>query len=338
MVSARRHGRGQRPAGDDSAHNPARDGNNVLTGGDRSDFIDGDGGVDTLLGGAGRLPVPGSWRRRARGRGAGRRQRRDPLRPGGGDALDGGPRRGHAGHAGRRTGTHLHDALQHRIGSRGYRGGKPKHVDRHRARQVMRGVAALTGSDVPDSLITAAADSLSTHAAARISSTLGQARTDWSSHNGFFDRMDCGTGADSVDADQLDVLIDCESASRAFVPPDSMDATSPVCSVSRVLSKLRRKRFVRGSVRVGCDEAVGLAATSSSMSGGAVGGSSRRAPATSCSPRRPCPWRPAHAGRRFGCRADSAGCSAGASSRRLAVVATDQFGNRTRIARRVRVR
>jgi RTX calcium-binding nonapeptide repeat (4 copies) len=333
-------GGGSNLHGDDPGHNPAGDGNDTLTGGDGSDFIDGDGGTDTLLGGAGPdslSPGAGDGERADGGPGDDSIVIRSDQ--GGGDALDGGPGGDTLNMQGTDPGPTFTTLLSVDLAAGAIPAGSPSTLTGIEHVRVIRGVAALTGSDAPNSVITDAADDVVDPRGCADFVDVGAGADRLVSRDGFFDRIDCGTGADSVDADQLDVLIDCESASRAFVPPAGVDATAPVCSVSRVPAKLRRKRFLRGiSPRVGCDEAVGLAATvtvSVRRRGGRLVAAragdlvlAEKALPVASGTRRTTLRVPRRLrgvlGRRFVAR--------------LVVVATDQFGNRTRITRRVRVR
>jgi RTX calcium-binding nonapeptide repeat (4 copies) len=327
--------------GDDSAHNPAGDGNDTLTGGDRFDFLDGDGGVDTLRGGAGPdtlTPGPGAGERAEGGPG----DDRFNIRPGEGDGevLDGGPGADTLNVRGFDVAPAFTTVLGVDLAAGTFAAATPSTLTSLEHVSIRNGVAALTGSDAANLLTTAAADDVVDPRAGADFVDVGAGADRLVSRDGFFDRISCGTGADTVEADQLDVLIDCESASRAFVPPAGVDATDPVCSVERVPSRLRRKRFLRRgiSAQVGCDEAVGLEARLTV----AVRPRRKRLVAARAGDLVLAETAlPVAAGtRRLALRVPRRlrGVLGRRFVARLAVVATDQFGNSTTIARRLRVR
>ena len=73
--------------------------------------------------------------------------------------------------------------------------------------------------------------------------------------DGFFDRVLCGAGSDSVQADQLDELVDCEIVEIAPVRPAGADLDAPDCHLQRVRRSYRRSALLRGIVaRARCDE------------------------------------------------------------------------------------
>jgi hypothetical protein len=79
--------------------------------------------------------------------------------------------------------------------------------------------------------------------------------------DGFGDRVRCGRGADTVEADQFDELYDCENVARVAVLPPGVDRAAPVCAVRRVAARLSRKRFLRGlRLSVTCNEPTTLEA------------------------------------------------------------------------------
>jgi RTX calcium-binding nonapeptide repeat (4 copies) len=78
--------------------------------------------------------------------------------------------------------------------------------------------------------------------------------------DGYFDRVACGTGTDTVQADQLDELFDCESVTITQVRPAGADFTAPRCRLSGVRKRYRRKALLSGvRVRASCDEPAALA-------------------------------------------------------------------------------
>ena len=73
--------------------------------------------------------------------------------------------------------------------------------------------------------------------------------------DGSADRVRCGSGLDSVTADQLDETSDCENVARAQVTPVAADERAPRCKVRRVRSRYRRRAFLRGlRPRIDCNE------------------------------------------------------------------------------------
>jgi hypothetical protein len=326
--------------GDDSANNPAGDGNDTLIGGSLFDFLAGGGGVDTLLGGAGSdalSPGPGDSERAEGGPGD------DTILVGPGDGsgevLDGGAGADTVSVRGPDVPPAFATGLVVDLASGTLVAGGQSGVTSLEHVLIARGVATLAGSDGANRLVTDGADDVVDPRGGADLVDVGAGADRLTTRDGFYDRVSCGTGADTVEADQLDVLIDCETAPRVFVPPAGIDATDPACTVSGVASRLRRKRFLRGiSPRVGCDEPVVLEARLTvsvrrrrgrlvtARSGELVlaeaalplAGGTRRT--TLRVPRR----LRGVLGRHFVAR--------------LAVVATDEFGNSTRLARAVRVR
>ncbi len=79
--------------------------------------------------------------------------------------------------------------------------------------------------------------------------------------DGFADRIECGLGEDTVEADQFDELFDCEAVDVAQVLPAGVELDAPVCTVTGVRRVLRRARFLRGlRPEVGCNEPASLEA------------------------------------------------------------------------------
>jgi hypothetical protein len=80
------------------------------------------------------------------------------------------------------------------------------------------------------------------------------------SNDGYGDFVRCGTGSDTVEADALDALIDCEAVNVVQVaPPPGADVQGAVCAISGVPSTVGRASFFRGrDVGVSCDEAAAV--------------------------------------------------------------------------------
>jgi RTX calcium-binding nonapeptide repeat (4 copies) len=157
--------------------------------------------------------------------------------------------------------------------------------------------------------------------------------------DGAFDRVLCGAGADSVQVDQLDELVDCESIAVTQVRPAGADLDDPGCRVTRVKKRYKRKAFFAGlRPRAACDEAVALSfevlAALKRVRGRLITAKAgdivlaERSFRLSQSARRPRLRVPARLSRAI----------RGGFKARLVVEATDQFGNSTRITRRIRVR
>ena len=90
--------------------------------------------------------------------------------------------------------------------------------------------------------------------------------------DGFGDQVQCGPGADTVQADQFDVdpnqdgntvdtLIhpDCEAVSVVERRAGGADVIAPICTLAAVKSRYSRKAFLRGfNVRITCSEGATL--------------------------------------------------------------------------------
>ena len=78
--------------------------------------------------------------------------------------------------------------------------------------------------------------------------------------DGYADRVLCAQGTDSLQADQLDVLSDCENVTITRMRPAGADRIAPRCSLTRVKKRYRRRAFLRGVVaRARCNEPATLA-------------------------------------------------------------------------------
>jgi Ca2+-binding RTX toxin-like protein len=74
--------------------------------------------------------------------------------------------------------------------------------------------------------------------------------------DGANDRIDCGDGVDTVQADQFDELTDCENAPVTVVRAANADLAAPVCTVRKVKRTYSRRAFFRGfRPDVDCNEA-----------------------------------------------------------------------------------
>jgi hypothetical protein len=79
--------------------------------------------------------------------------------------------------------------------------------------------------------------------------------------DGFSDRVDCGEGRDTVQADQLDVLIGCDISVISNVRPAGADVVAPTCRLRGAKTTYSSTAFFRGfSPNVECNEGVTLSA------------------------------------------------------------------------------
>lgn len=77
--------------------------------------------------------------------------------------------------------------------------------------------------------------------------------------DGFSDAVSCGAGTDTVNADQFDVLDECEQVSVTRIEPALPDTKDPTCQLTRAARKVSRKAFFRGYVaKFRCDEKVAV--------------------------------------------------------------------------------
>jgi hypothetical protein len=80
-----------------------------------------------------------------------------------------------------------------------------------------------------------------------------------SSVDGSQDRLLCGPDTDTVQADQFDQLVECETVTITQTRPAGADTDAPGCRVARVKRSYSRSAFTKGiAVRVTCDEAATL--------------------------------------------------------------------------------
>ena len=77
--------------------------------------------------------------------------------------------------------------------------------------------------------------------------------------DGAADRVFCAEGTDTVQADQFDVLEDCENTTVTNVRPEGADLIAPDCTVRRVKRTYARNAFFKGfRPDVDCNEAATL--------------------------------------------------------------------------------
>ena len=330
--------------GDDPGGNPAGDGDDLLTGGDFGDFIEGGGGRDTLIGGGAN----------------------DTLRPGPGtgDSVDGGPgddfARWALGGASGQTfaggpgvdiidvrgiefGPPFDTAISVNLVSGELRqtGGGAESATAREFEDADAAGATVTivGTDGPNELFTSEGDDNVTGGAGADRLFVFDGADSVFVRDGFGDRVRCGRGTDTVEADQFDELYDCENVARVAVLPAGVERVAPVCTVRGLPRRLTRKRFLRRlRPSVGCNEAAALEARLSvrvrnrrgrlvTARAGDLVLAERELPLAAG--RRRVSLKVPRAlqrvlGRRF--------------SARLTVVARDRFGNESRSTRTVRVR
>jgi hypothetical protein len=109
--------------------------------------------------------------------------------------------------------------------------------------------------------------------------------------DGSGDQLDCGTGTDAVQADQLDSLVECENVAVTNVPltgpttpPPPADTAKPSCVLNGVAASYTRKAFLSGvRAAVGCDESVTLEAELTTRASAKGKGKGKRIPRASIS-------------------------------------------------------
>lgn len=251
--------------GDDGAA-PAGDGGDVLIGGGMRDFIQGNGGVDVLLGGEGDdslFPGPGNAERADGGPGD------DSVvyeaDEGNGELLEGGAGvdtlffRGPSAML-----TPGPAALGVDLGAGSFisqtGGGTASGSGTNF--EFMGGqdyAFTVAGTDGHNRLSTGESDDMIDPRAGPDRVMAGSGADRVLARDGFTDRIECGPGNDSVVVDQFDEPIDCEAVDLAEVLPAGVERDAPVCSVTGVPRRMTRRRFLRGlRPMAGCNEAVTL--------------------------------------------------------------------------------
>jgi hypothetical protein len=77
--------------------------------------------------------------------------------------------------------------------------------------------------------------------------------------DGASDRVFCGPGVDTVQADQFDQFDNCENVTVSQMRPEGADLLAPACTVARVKRSYTRKAFSRGiTPDVDCNEGATL--------------------------------------------------------------------------------
>ena len=237
-----------------------------MTGGSSGDFMIGGGGADVLLGGEGDdflIPGPGDGER-ADG-GSGDDVVSFALSDGTGDLFDGG------------EGTDRLDSLTGTSFMGSSAPGLAVDLAASTFTQTAGGSAAgsatgfefftgsgtvvftLNGTDGHNDLTTGAGADVVDPRAGADRVEVGEGADRVTARDGFGDRIECGPGADTVEADQFDELFDCEDVIRTDVRPAGVELDAPVCTLKGVRRTLPRKRFLRGlGPRLECNEAVTL--------------------------------------------------------------------------------
>jgi hypothetical protein len=117
------------------------------------------------------------------------------------------------------------------------------------------GTDTLVGTEASNDLYAGFGDDVVDARAGADQIDLGAGDDRAATRDGFTDLVRCGRGNDSIDADQLDVLSDCENATVTYVTPAGSDVTAPVCQVTGVRTRYSRKAFGTGPLaRVTCNE------------------------------------------------------------------------------------
>ncbi|HEX6654206.1 MAG TPA: calcium-binding protein [Thermoleophilaceae bacterium] len=246
--------------GDDGAGNLTGDGNDTVTGGPASDQVFGGGGVDTIRGGDGNDGLsPSVGDGELTEGGPGDDSLGFSLTDGTGDTYDGGPGTDEldvntneleppflraisvdllAGTATQTAGGSMSATVKQFETFDG--GGSP---------------VTASGTDGPNLLRTFDGDDVLDPRGGpdRVEAYGGADRLRL--RDGYADLGLCGTGTDTVEADQFDELYDCENVQVQPVRPAGVDADAPSCKMAGVRGRLRRRAFLHGLVpRLTCSE------------------------------------------------------------------------------------
>lgn len=157
--------------------------------------------------------------------------------------------------------------------------------------------------------------------------------------DGYGDRVNCEAGNDTLRADQFDTHANCESVTVAVTRPAGADVVAPVCSIAGVKSRYRVKVFKRGvTARVSCNEGAAIEARLVAVLKRGKGGrvvaarvgdlvlAEQSAPLGSTN---------------VSLKLKPSRLASGLGNRfrvRVVIDASDEFGNRTQIAKRVSVK
>jgi len=251
--------------GDENGNDLAGDGNDTITGGRSGDFIVAGGGADILLGGEGDdFLLPGAGDGDRADGGSGDDIVSFALGHGTGDLFDGG------------EGTDRLDSLT----TASFMGSSESALAVDLAvgtfNQTVGGSAAgsatgfefftgsgtaftVNGTDGHNDLTTGTGADVVDPRAGADRVEVGEGADRVAARDGFGDRIECGPGVDTVEVDQFDELFDCEDVLRADVRPAGVELDAPVCTLKGVRRTLRRKRFLRGlGPQLECNEAVTL--------------------------------------------------------------------------------
>jgi Ca2+-binding RTX toxin-like protein len=277
------------------------DGNDTVTGGPGNDSVSGGEGVDTVNGGAGHDAVQGGeGDGDVVGGGPGNDLFIAVAGDGNGDVQDGGPGFDQALYLGETEGTPPSYALNLAAGSASS-GGETDALANVEDATTFQGADTVTGSPGANHIITALDEETFFIALSGLSelpvdggdtvNPLGGpdfVKTGASNDivnlvDGTADRADCGSGTDTVQADPIDELIDCENVT--LVPPATApsDTAKPKCTLKGVARSYSRKAFLKGlRATVSCNEQVTLEAqltTPAPAAGKGKKGGNRRVPA-----------------------------------------------------------
>ena len=120
-----------------------------------------------------------------------------------------------------------------------------------------QGNDSLSGTDGPNDLFAGGGNDVVSPRGGADVVDLGEGDDSTDVRDGNVDRVKCGSGNDSVQAEQFDTLIDCENATITQARPVGADLDPPDCTLAGVRSRYKPRRFFRGlRPRASCDEAV----------------------------------------------------------------------------------
>jgi hypothetical protein len=263
------------------------EGNDTVTGGPGNDSVSGDEGVDTVNGGAGHDSVQGGeGNGDVVGGGAGNDLFIAVAGDGNGDVQDGGPGFDQALYLGETEGVPPSYTLNLAAGSASG-GGETDTLANVEDATTFQGADTVTGSQGANHIITAldeetilvtlsGVSELQVDAGDTVNPLGGPDFVKTGAGNdivnlvdGTPDRADCGSGTDTVQADPIDELIDCENVTltplvttaAAAANRTASDAGKPNCTLSGVARSYSRKAFLKGpQPSVSCNEDVELEA------------------------------------------------------------------------------
>lgn len=273
------------------------DGNDTVTGGPGNDSVSGGEGTDIVNGGAGHDAVQGGeGDGDVVGGGPGNDLFLAVAGDGSGDVQDGGPGFDQALYLGETEGTPPSYALNLAAGSASV-GGETDTLVNVEDATTFQGADTVTGSQGANHIITALDEETFLVALSGLSELqvdagdtvnplggpdfvkTGAGNDIVNLVDGAVDRADCGSGTDTVQADPVDELVDCENVTLA----QPAGAAKPKCTLKGVARSYSRKAFLKGPrPTVSCNQQVALEAqltTPAPAAGKGKKGGNRRVPA-----------------------------------------------------------